>query len=190
MADDINQKISCFIDDELKYNEALNLLKECQSNSTLQNKLNRYQTLSYCLSSKKVLPIKKDFLSHVQQGISKEPLYFPTVNLQPKKSYRTFMALAACVSLIALLILKPSEEKPLAVNIVSSSTMAAITTQPKIDQQKTIKLASSPNAQKTKQKNNHNHRFNDYLQAHNTRLYTNSTITFQPYTQTASYEKN
>ena len=189
MADDINQKISCFIDDELNYNETLDLLKECQSNPTLRNKLNRYQTTAYSLSSKKILPIKEDFLSQVQQGISKEPLYFPTINLQPKKSYRTFMALAACVSLIALLILKPSKEKPLKVNIVSSSTMAAITILPEIDQQKTIKIASH-NAQKTKQNNHHNNRFNDYLQAHNTSLYTNSAVTFQPYTQTASYEKN
>jgi len=189
MADDINQKISCFIDDELKHNDALNLLKECQSNPTLQNKLNRYQTIAYCLSSKKVLPIKKDFLSNVQQGISKDPLYFPTVNLQPKRSYKTFMALAACVSLIALLILKPSKETPLEVNTVSSSTMAAITIQPEINQQKIIKLASH-NTKKTKQKNNHKHHFNDYLQAHNTSLYTNSTVIFQPYTQTASYEKD
>ncbi len=178
MVDDINQKISCFIDDELKSNETLDLLKECQSNPTLQNKLNRYQTISYCLSSKKVLPIREDFLSNIQQGISKDPLYFSTVNLQPKKSYRTLMALAACVSLIAILILKPSEETPLKVNIVSSSTMAAITTQPEIDQQK------------TKQKNNPNNRFNDYLQAHNTSLYTNTAVTFQPYTQTASYKQN
>ncbi len=189
MADDINQKISCFIDDELKYNETIDLLKKCQSNPTLKDKLDRYQTISYCLSAKKVLPLKEDFLNKVQQGISKDPLYFTAINSQPKKSYRTLVALAACVSLIALLILKPSKEKPLEVNIVSSSTMAAITTAPEINQQKTIQLASQ-NPQKTKQKNNHNYRFNDYLQAHNTSLYTNSSITFQSYTQTASYEKN
>jgi sigma-E factor negative regulatory protein RseA len=189
MADDINQKISCFIDDELKHNEALDLLKECQSNSTLKNKLNRYQTISYCLSSKKVLPIRKDFLGNVKQGISKDPLYFPAVNLQSKRSYKTFMALAACVSLIAILVTKSVEETPLKVNTVSSSTMAAITTRPKIDQQKTIKLVSHT-PQKPKQKNNHNNRFNDYLQAHNTSLYTNSTVIFQPFTQTASYEQN
>ena len=178
MADDINQKISCFIDNELKDNEALDLLKKCQSNPILQNKLSRYQTNSYCLSSKKSLPIETDFLNRVQEGISKEPLYFPNVNLQPKKSYRALMALAACVSLIALLILKPSEDTPLEINTLSSSTMAAITIQPEINQQK------------TSQKNNHNNRFNDYLQAHNTSLYTNGTVTFQPYTQTASYEQN
>ena len=189
MADDINQKISCFIDDELKYNEALDLLKESQSNPTLQNKLNRYQTISYCLSYKKALPIEEDFLSRVQQGISKDPLYFPSVNSQPKKSYRTFMALAACVSLIAIIVSKTVEDKPLEeFNPLSPSTIAAITP-PKINQQKTIKLASNTSEKPTK-KNNRNSRFNDYLQAHNTSLYTNSTITFQPYTQTASYEQN
>ena len=51
MPEDLNQKISQFLDNELDHVEALNLLKKMQLQSELQDKLNRYEAISHAMKT-------------------------------------------------------------------------------------------------------------------------------------------
>lgn len=189
MNDNVNQKISCFIDDELNANEALDLLKSFQSQPKLNTKFNRYQVAAYALSSKKILPVKANFLAHVQQEIAKETLYFLPRHAPPKKTCKTFIALAACLALIAVLVSGIMYDKPLKLNTLSALMIALVNQQPSLDNKHVEeKLSTLPS--KRQQKTDQNNRFNDYLQAHNTSLYTNGKVIVQPAIHTASYRQN
>ncbi len=189
--DDVNQKISCFIDDELKYNEVLNLLTDFQLHPELMQKVNRYQIASMALSSQRFSLINTDFLASIQQGIAKEPLYLLAVNPPIKKAYKITMALAACIALIAVLSIEIIDNKPLKYNPTSSSTMATVKKPP--NQQNNF-VSATPLLEKDpikKQTTNYQTiPFNDYLQAYNTSFYTDGTPSFPPYMETISYKQD
>ncbi|MDQ7091961.1 MAG: sigma-E factor negative regulatory protein [Methylococcales bacterium] len=205
MDENVNQKISCFMDDELDGDEALKLLKKIQLEPELRHKFNDYQRVSYALSSKKNLPINDNFLDTIQQGISNEPLYFPSVNHKPpsKKTYGSYLALAASVALIALLLSKfvnPTllDDTPISPTVIADISEADSLPKP-INSQDTpisppviaaISKADNQLASLSKPVNSQETRFNDYLQAHNTRFYTQGSVNFQPYAQTVSYRQD
>ncbi len=51
MPEDLNQKISQFLDNELDHVQALNLLNKMQLQPELQDKLNRYEAISHALKT-------------------------------------------------------------------------------------------------------------------------------------------
>ena len=51
MSEDLNQKVSQFLDNELDNVQALNLLKKIQLQSELQDKLSRYEAVSYAMKT-------------------------------------------------------------------------------------------------------------------------------------------
>lgn len=174
MDEHLNQKISCLIDDELKNNDALALLKKIQLDSTLSQTINRYQTARYALSSKQYLPMGNDFLKGIQEGIAQEPTYFiPSSQRPPPK----LIALAACVTMITVIAFGMLYNQSAKINTMSPPTLSSRLNHATI----TPEIVDSNPPQTA--------RLNNYIQAHNSSLYTNGKVIIPPYTQTASYQE-
>lgn len=191
MDEDVNQKISRFIDDDMNADEALALLKKIQSQPALKSKIARYQIAANALSTEQIVPIKADFLTGVQQGIANEPNYLLPVKSPSQVPRQAVIAIAASFALIAVLVTKIDYEKTNSNELKTLSASAA----PVIKKQAVIETKQTPKVVLDKvtqqpQNNNQNNRFNDYLQAHNTSLYTNGVATFQPHFQTVSYRQD
>jgi hypothetical protein len=152
----INQKISCFVDNELNTVDTISLLKNWQSHPELKHQVNHYQTVSYALSDKKWLPIKADFLTTIQQKIATEPHYL-LPKRTPKKICKAFMALAACLALIALLATGFIYDQPIKFNTFSTRMIAVINKQLNIETIDAVKkrAKSSSKPQSVTTQNNH-----------------------------------
>jgi len=104
MSEDLNQKISQFMDNELEHAEALLLLANLNAQPELQHKLNRYAAISHALKSGVYLEVKADFLDDIAQQIQQEPIPVPIVEkpVAFKQAY-PWLVLAASLAMIALL---------------------------------------------------------------------------------------
>ncbi|MCK5898173.1 MAG: sigma-E factor negative regulatory protein [Methylococcales bacterium] len=172
MDEHLNQKISCLIDDELKNNEALALLKKIQLDSNLSQTLNRYQIARYALSSQQYLPMSPDFLKGVQTGISDEPNYLlPTY----QKPHPKIIALAACAAMVTVIAFGMLYYQNPKMNTMSAPSLSSMKKSTPINHKEQTPAQTK--------------RLNNYIQAHNNSLYTNGVVTATPYIQTASYQK-
>ncbi|NOQ36275.1 MAG: hypothetical protein GQ569_10320 [Methylococcaceae bacterium] len=191
MDEDVNQKISRFVDNEMNADEAFELIKKVQLKAELKDKVTRYQVVSQALSTERVLPVKTDFLAGIQQGIANEPSYLLPVKSRPKASRQAIVAIAASIALVAVLATRMDYEKPSAekLNTLSASAAPVIKKQTVVEKKPRTKVALYKPF-KPSQEVNQNNRFNDYLQAHNASLYTNGVATFQPHVQTVSYRQD
>ena len=102
MSEDLNQKISQFLDNELDHVNALNLLKKMQFQSELQDKLNRYEAISHALKTDVFLSTKADFSTKICQQIQNEPVYFLPQH-KPFKRTHKLIALAASIAIVAVI---------------------------------------------------------------------------------------
>ena len=177
MDDEVNQKISQFIDDEITIDEALDLLDKVQLQPELQQTISRYQMTSNILSGGQEIFLKSDFLTNVQQGIAKEPVYLLPVKSHTRASTQTIVAIAASIALMTVLATR-LDHKPasMKLNTLSASTVSVISSPPVSMAENKKSVYDKSLEQQEIQQNN---RFNDYLQAHNTSLYTNGTAYFQ-----------
>lgn len=162
MDNETKQQLSCLIDDELKDDEALTLLKKIQLQPLLNEKMNHYQAISYALSSKNYISLNPDFLKNVQQGMATEALYL----LPEPRASQTIMALAACVALVTVLIFGITYQP------MPSSTLAKLKASAYINPKNTFEAPL-----KLPQKIN-------YLQVNH------KSSHLPRYTQTASYQPN
>ena len=69
MSDDLNLKISQFMDNELEHTDALQLLTSLNRQPELQHKLNRYAAISHALKSHVYLDVKTGFSENIAQHI-------------------------------------------------------------------------------------------------------------------------
>ena len=175
MPEDLNQKISQFLDNELDHVEALKLLKIMQSQSELQDKMNRYEAISHALKTDVFLAAKSDFSAKIHQQIQQEPIYLLPQH-KPFKRKHKLMALAASIAIVAVI----------AGRSIDLPFKAAETLQ--VAQQQLPEQPSSfvDPANQTEQYPL-NKRINDYLQAHNSSVYTNGEANFQPYARVTAY---
>ena len=75
MNEELNQKISQFLDNELDHDEALSLLQKMQSRSELINTKNRYEAISHALKTDVFLAVDPDFSAKISEAIQQEPTY-------------------------------------------------------------------------------------------------------------------
>jgi sigma-E factor negative regulatory protein RseA len=174
MSEDLNQKISQFLDNELDHIDALNLLKKMQLQSELQDKLNRYQAISHAIKTDAFLLTKADFATKIHQKIQHEPVYLLPQHNSLKRSHKQ-IAVAASILVVAVIAGR-------SVNNLGQHSMAASTlqvAQHQLPEQsgKPIDAAQYPL----------NKRINDYLQAHNSSVYTNGEANFQPFARVTAY---
>ena len=102
MPEDLNQKISQFLDNELDHVQALNLLKKMQLQSELQDKLNRYEAISHAMKTDIFLLTKADFSKKISQQIQKEPVYLLPQHKAFKPSHKQ-IAVAASIAIVAVI---------------------------------------------------------------------------------------
>ena len=69
MPEDLNQKISQLLDNELDHVNALNLLKKMKFQPELQDKMNRYEAISHALRTDVFLSTQADFSTKICQRL-------------------------------------------------------------------------------------------------------------------------
>jgi len=189
MHDDVDtQKISRLIDADLSYDETLALLKKLQSDVNLKAKMCRYQAISQALKTDEYYQVKPDFSDKVFQKIQHEPVYFlpqlkpQTAQFNGRNPQHTKKMFAVAASTLAAVVLVgqslhdgPSVEKYQTLAEFKAPTPQLPTTVAKVEKARQNKHQPL-NAQ-----------FNDYLQAHNSSVYTNGEANFQPYATVTSY---
>lgn len=189
MHEEINQKISRFIDGELDYDETLDLLRKIQSDESLKHTMSRYQAISQALKTDEFYQVISDFSHKVFQEIQQEPAYLlPQLKPQPhsqsqsqdRQPKRKLFAVAASILVVAVLVGQSLRNDHPANKYQTLTAMA-------LPQQQLP--ASSAQSEKLPQHNRQplNAQFNDYLQAHNNSVYTNGEVVFQPYAKVTAY---
>ena len=176
MPEDLNQKISQFLDNELDNVQALKLLKKMQLQSELQDKMNRYEAIGHALKTDVFLAAGSDFSASIRQQIQQEPIYMLPQHKPIKRGHK-LIALAASIAIVAV-IAERSMNNP-AEQFKAASTL-------QIAQQQSPKPVVY--AQQAEQPPL-NKRINEYLQAHNSSVYTNGEANFQPFARVTAYSQ-
>ena len=174
MPEDLNQKISQFLDDELDHHGALYLLKTMQSQPEFQDKFNRYQAVSHALKTDTFSLTKADFSKKIRQQIQQEPVYLIPQHKSFKRNHKK-IAVAASILLFAVIAshnLNNTNQHPKA-----ASTLQVAQYQTPKQSDKPVDATQYPL----------NKRINDYLQAHNSSVYTNGEANFQPFARVTAY---
>jgi sigma-E factor negative regulatory protein RseA len=179
MPEDLNQKISQFLDNELDHVQALNLLNKMQMQPELQDKLNRYEAISHAMKTDVFLLTKADFSTKIHQRIQKEPVYLLPQHKPFKRSHKQ-IAVAASIAIIAVVAVRGMKDMDQHSRVASTVQVA--------QHQQQLEKPSQPvvNVNQAEQYPL-NKRINDYLQAHNSSVYTNGEANFQPLARVAAY---
>lgn len=195
MQEEINQQISRLIDGELGFEDTLNLLKKIQSDEALKHKMCRYQAISEALKADVFYQVSPDFSHKILQKIQSEPAYLlpnllkhpdlPNQSNLTQFNRRKLYAVAASIAVVAVLVGQSFRNEPMANKELTVTAMA-------VPQQS---LSSNTEAQSRKvaqedKKKPLSTQFNDYLQAHNSSVYTNGEANFQPYAKVTSYNQD
>ena len=147
----------------------------------------RYQAISQALKTDEFYQVRSDFSHKVFQEIQQEPAYFlPQLKpqqpsqVQDKQSKRKLFAVAASTLVAAVLVGQSLRDD-------SSGNKYQTITAMAVPGQQFPSSSSQPG--KLKQPNHQplNAEFNDYLQAHNSSVYTNGEVLFQPYAKVTAY---
>jgi sigma-E factor negative regulatory protein RseA len=178
MSEDLNQKISQYHDNELDNDQALALLQKMQLRSELQDKMNRYEAISHAMKTGIFLLTDADFTTKIHQQIQKEPVYLLPQRKQFKWRNKQ-IAVAASIAIVA--VIAGRNMNNLNQHFKAASTIQVAQYQlPKQTVVRANQVAGYPL----------NKRINDYLQAHNSSVYTNGEANFQPsYARVTAYSQ-
>lgn len=180
MHEDLNQKISQFLDNELSADDSLRLLQKVQQHAELKDKMDRYATISHALKTDLFLSPRPDFVDRLSQKIDHEPVYMLSRQKPFKRSYKV-SALAASIAIIAVVASQGMNYR-VEQQYQASSIGGG---QPQLPEQSSGTVVY---LDQTKQYPV-NTRFNDYLQAHNDSVYTNGEVNFQPFASVTVYNQ-
>ncbi|MFA5982770.1 MAG: sigma-E factor negative regulatory protein [Methylococcaceae bacterium] len=178
MHDELKQKISVLLDNELPSKDALELLEQICAQPGLQKQMERYQAIGSVLKKEPIILPDIDFSARIREQLEHEPNYLLR-QTKPKlfKQHYKWMALAASIAFLAVLAL-PNRL------LVENNPTGSL---PLADAQKVIDPIQPENPQSGR--DHANQRFNDYLQAHDNSVYTNGEAHFQPYARVATFER-
>ena len=186
MDEELNQRISQLIDNELSHDEVLSLLQKMRKQPQLQDKMSRYEAISHALKAEVFLPARFDFAERVRQQIQLEPAYLLPQHKPLLRNYKMF-ALAASIAAVAIMAshilhapIEPFQAPDLA--MVKPQAPAATITDLQAQEKPSVSVAFRP-----VQQDQFNARFNDYLQAHSESVYINGQANFQPYARVTAY---
>ncbi|MDD5462605.1 MAG: sigma-E factor negative regulatory protein [Methylococcales bacterium] len=176
MPEDLNQKISQFLDNELDHEEALALLQKMQTHSELQDKMNRYESISHALKTDFFLMVQSDLSSKISLQIQQEPIHF-LPQIKPINRDYKIIALAASIAVVAVIAgqnINHQTEQNKAAPVLYAKQQSASKTVAYAHQAEQLAL---------------NARINEYLQAHNSSVYTNGEANFQPFAKVTAYSQ-
>ncbi len=189
----MNEKISRLIDGDLGHDEMNDILKKIQLDETLRLKLCRYQAIGQAIKHDAFYHVSTDFSRNVSRQIQQEPTYFlPQVKSRhdghsqskPMQLSRKWWAVAASTVAAAVLVGQGLRHNPQAIQAGSANVSVMTTAQQTLP----ISLNQSKDPKQARQPKNA--QFNDYLQAHNSSVYTNGEANFQPYARVATYKQD
>lgn len=183
MVDELNQKISQLLDDDLSYQESLSLLKKMHAQPELQQQLHRYEAISHVLKSDNFVPVDAGFAQRISQSLQTEPVYLTTRRKTFKKSYASISALAASVAAVALLVSQGLNQfsQP---HMMPLSQSQSVTMSANVDLQE-----PQPTLDYSSEKELTRNRFIEYLQAHNSSRYIDGSVNLRPYARTVQYHQ-
>jgi sigma-E factor negative regulatory protein RseA len=186
MHEDLNQKISQLLDNELNQAEALSILQKIQVEPELIKKMNRYEAISQVLKTDVFLYPSPDFATKVNQQIQNEAFYLlprrhPLDHQKSFKISNKIITLAASIVLVTIIATQsfnysdnPSKASP-AIQLAEH------------------KIVNPPSKSAVVPPNNEqyplNARINDYLQAHNSSVYTSGEDNFRPFATVSAHSQ-
>ncbi|WAK02911.1 sigma-E factor negative regulatory protein [Methylobacter sp. YRD-M1] len=179
MHEDLNQKISQFLDNELSADESLSLLQKIQQNAELRDKMNRYAAVSHALKTDTFISPRSDFLERISQEIQHEPVYMLPQHNKFKRSHK-FSALAASIAVVAVIA-----SQSMKYQTEQYQTAPIEVTQSQLPEQSSDSIVYRDQTRHYPV----NTRFNDYLQAHNSSVYTNGEVNFQSFASVTVYNQ-
>lgn len=192
MNEELNQKISQFLDNELDHDEALSLLQKMQSRSELINAKNRYEAISHALKTDVFLSVDPDFSAKISEAIQREPAYLlPRYKKPVRRASPKLLALAASVAVVAVLATQsmnnPAEH-------VKTSSILQLAQRPLAEQPVAKQSPTKQSSQSVVNSNKTepyplNARINDYLQAHDNSVYTHGEVSPEPMTRVTAYSQ-
>ena len=180
----LNQKISQFLDDDLDVDDALDLLQKMQWDADMANTRNRYETISHALKTHEFLTVKADFSAKISAQIQQEPFHLLPVRKPAVISRNKLLALAASVAVIAVLAVRGANDPA---GRISRPSALQLARQHAVQAPKPITYAHQ-SAQAGAQYPL-NKRINDYLQAHNSSVYTNGESDLAPLGRVTAYRQ-
>lgn len=204
MHEELNLRISQFIDEELDKHDALELLRSVQNHSELDEKMRRYEVVSQAIKSEMYLPIDSDFVSRVSKELEQEPVYLIPQRNPTKQKYVKIAAVAASIALAAVVVEQvnhnPSGNFQSLLMLAGNPVDEKMTPVDEFDRQLgSINLKENPSAMVVanhQQTQNDtikkvdqlpvDERFDHYLQVHSGNLYASGS-NYQAYAQVASY---
>jgi sigma-E factor negative regulatory protein RseA len=188
MVEETNQNISRLVDGELGHEETLDLLKKIQTDEALKNKMNRYQAISQALKTDRFYQVQSDFSHKVFQEIQQEPAYFlpqlkqqSNSQSQDRQPKRNKLFAVAASTLVAAVLVGQSLRDDQSTNKYQTVTAMAV------PQQQLPTPFPQPESLQQRNRQPLNAQFNDYLQAHNSSVYTNGEAHFQPHAKVTAY---
>jgi sigma-E factor negative regulatory protein RseA len=168
MQEQINERISLLIDDELDKEQALSLLKAIQTDEALTLKLQRYQLLGQVLKNQPSHLPDARFAEKIHQQIQKEPIHFLPARKTAFNWQVTGFAIAASTLLAVVWLVSKIDSRSYSFQPPQLASSASL-------QQHQPDIATS--------------RFNDYLQAHDNSVYINNVARVQPYARVVGYQQ-
>lgn len=165
MHDEINQKVSQFIDDELPEHEALHLLTEIKKQPELDARLQRYEMASAILKNHPPHFISTVFSETISQAVEQEVIYFLPKKTAKAIYFKSALAVAAGVAGVAVLV---SNNVPKLTDVKQEPYVIA----ENVVNQPTPRTRKSPIKVIYRKPATIDPRFNRYLQAHRGNLYT------------------
>lgn len=181
MVDELNQKISQLLDDDLNYQESLSLLKKMRAQPDLQQQLLRYEAISHVLKSDTFVPVDTGFALRISRSLQTEPVYLATRRKPFKKSYASISALAASVAAVVVLVTQGIDQS-------SQTHMTPLSQSQSVTMATNAELQEpQPTLDHSSEKELTRSRFIEYLQAHNSSRYIDWSVNFQPYARTVQY---
>jgi sigma-E factor negative regulatory protein RseA len=167
MSEQLNEKLSQFIDDELDSQQGLSLLTSVRNDGLLKDKLRRYQIASQAMKSGHYSHVSSDFMDKIHEQVRKEPTYFLPRKKAAVNWRKAGLAIAASVAL------------------------AAVWVSSKVDKQmhnpfSTAEVVAHGNDASAEEMHA---RFKGYLEAHDNSLYVNSVQAGHPYARVAGYRQ-
>lgn len=180
MRDEINQNISRLLDDDLGHGETLSLLGKIQTDDALKAKMLRYQAISSILKKEDYCYFGTDFSKKISQQIEQEPAYLLPQRKSIKINPKVYIAAAASALIAAVLVGQFSENR---FSTDGIQNMAAVgSSSPAV-----VGLLARNDSHAQTGRHPMTAQFNDYLQAHNSSVYTNGEANFHPYAKMAAY---
>jgi sigma-E factor negative regulatory protein RseA len=191
MNDDLNLKLSLFLDDELAKDESVNLLELVQQQPELKTRLQRYELVSNVIKSENFIHAEPDFVSKVSQSIKQEAVVFAPAWRQRKSGFQTLSAIAASVAIIAIIAfggisLTPETSPPPSTVAANNKAVKEKITLAVAEEKLVIKDKPIITAAINDEKTNVDPRFIEYLAAHDNSLYAAGSPGLQSYARVVS----